>query len=124
MKSESRLEHDPSSSEFPFIEESSNTQDDKVTPARSRLIYNSNGEYIDLTGNLVGDGVFLNQTASNSSPGKMFGVGAYRTNQVAAPNGGSSPLPPCANNNRFQSLSSMTQSATANLSLHNRESLG
>jgi hypothetical protein len=52
----------------------------------------------------------------------MFGMTAYRTNQAG--NGGSPPLPPCTNNNRFQSVSSMTQTATANIPLNNRESLG
>lgn len=56
MKSESRLEHDPSASEFPCIEENS-IQEERLSPTKSRLIYNSNGEYIDLTGNYIGDGI-------------------------------------------------------------------
>ncbi len=110
MRSESRLDHDPSTTEFPFIEEPCTLQDGRVTPAKSRLIYNSNGDYIDLTGNLVGDGALLNQTALTNSSGKqMYGMIAFRTvNQptaaatTTAPNSGSSPLPPCSfNNNRF-----------------------
>jgi hypothetical protein len=50
MKSESRLENDPSASEFPSIEENS-VQEERLSPTKSRLIYHCNGEYIDLTGN-------------------------------------------------------------------------
>jgi hypothetical protein len=56
MRSESRLEYDPSASEFPLIEENS-IQEERPSPAKSRLIYHCNGEYIDLTGNYIGEGL-------------------------------------------------------------------
>lgn len=56
MRSESRLENDPSTSEFRFIEENS-IQEERPSPTKSRLIYHCNGEYIDLTGNYIGEGL-------------------------------------------------------------------
>jgi len=56
MRSESRLEKDSSASEFPLIEENS-IQEERPSPTKSRLIYHCNGEYIDLTGNYIGEGL-------------------------------------------------------------------
>jgi hypothetical protein len=72
MKSESQIEYEPSISEFPHIEENS-IHEEKYTPPKSRLLHN-HGEYIDLTGNYIGD-------ILSSSPSKaMFAKTIYRTN--------------------------------------------
>jgi hypothetical protein len=77
MKSDSRLENDPSASEFPSIEENS-VQEERLSPTKSRLIYHCNGEYIDLTGNYIGEGLL--QAGHANTTGKMFGMAVYRTN--------------------------------------------